>query len=276
MSSSPSFVRPIKVVLVTGASAGGIGHATALEFAKLGYKVAITGRDKQRLKETMRDLESAAAPFGAGPETNFLTLEVDLENTIQVDELIPQVIAKFGQLDILINNAGSVGKRKSLLDDDFYEDYLGIMQVNLLAPTRLAQLAAPHLLKAPHGGVIINVCSVADRLAFSSNASFCISKAGLSMLTKTLANTFEGKSVRVLTVSPGAIATNIVPGSATMGKLSTLAERSGTSKEVADVIVFLASDKASYMTGTCVDVDGGMCCIAGVLMPKACEEGCAL
>ena len=96
------------------------------------------------------------------------------------------------------------------------------------------------------------------------------------MLTKVLVTSFS-KYIRVMTVAPGPIVTNIAPGTHTLGagKYSTLVQRSGTSEEVANVILFLASDKASYMTGSTVDVDGGFCANTGLLLTSAIERGCA-
>lgn len=184
-----------RTVIVTGGSAGGIGHATAVEFAKLGCRVAITGRDQVRLDRSLADL-LRASPSQPASEDDYLTLKVDLEDEKQVDQVVEQVVDKFRRLDVLVNNAGFNGNaRGHLLDEAFYDLFKSVLQVNLHAPTRLAQLAALYLMEAPEGGVIVNVSLVADTIAFT-HVAYSVTKAGLSMLTKTLANNFKGKNVR--------------------------------------------------------------------------------
>lgn len=239
-----------KVVLVTGASAG-IGEATALEYAKQGYKVAFTGRNEERLK-TVFELLVAHSPSKS--RDNILAIKADFEKPAEVESVVEQTVVKFGRLDILVNNAGSPGKKRDLSHEDFFEDFQRIIQVNLMAATRVAQLATKHLIKTK--GVIINVSSIADRLALP-NISYSVSKAGLTMLTKTLANALEGTGVRVVTVSPGPILTNFAEGLESYAPMSSL-HRVGEAKEVAQTIVFLASDKASYIHGCTIDVDGGV------------------
>lgn len=242
-----------KVVLVTGASSG-IGEATAIEYAKLGYKVAITGRNEERLAKV---LEQLFANSPSRSQNDFLSIKADFDDATQVDPVVEQTISKFKRLDILVNNAGFIGKKHELKHPDFYDDFQSIIQVNLMAAVRISQLAHSHLVESR--GVVVNVSSIADRLALPA-ISYSISKAGLSMLTKTLANALDGTGVRFVTVSPGPVLTNIVDASElkALGQFSSL-HRTGTSQEVADLIVFLSSDKASYITGCTVDVDGGFC-----------------
>lgn len=239
-----------KVVLVTGASAG-IGEATALEYAKLGYKVAFTGRNEERLNKVLEQLVEVSPSKSAD---DFLAIKADFEIPAQVEPVVEKTVAKFGQLNILVNNAGFPGQKRDLSHEDFFEDFQRIIQVNLMAATRIAQLASKHLIKTK--GVIINVSSIADRLAMPT-ISYSVSKAGLTMLTKTLANAFDGTGVRAVTVAPGPIKTNFAEGIEAYGPLSSLS-RVGESKEVADTIVFLASEKASYIHGCTIDVDGGV------------------
>lgn len=242
-----------KVVLVTGGSSG-IGEACALKYAELGYRVAITGRNQDRLLKVVEKMvEVAPAKAAEQLKDDFLILKNDFEDPQQVDSVVKQTVEKFGKLDIVINNAGYPGKRLGLSDADFFEDFQKILQVNLIAATRIAQLASSHLIKTK--GVMINVSSVADRVA-APTISYSVSKAGLSMLTKTLANALEGTGVRVVTVSPGPIQTNFSDRTAMMAPMTSLG-RAGEAREVADTIVFLTSDKASYIHGCTIDVDGG-------------------
>lgn len=252
-----------KVVLVTGGSAG-IGEATAIAFAKLDYKVVLTGRNQERLDNVSRKLVSVSP---SKSKENFLALKADFVDPKQVDLVVPETVAKFGTIDILVNNAGFSGKRRGLESDGFFDDFKEILQVNLFAQVRISQLATPYLLKSK--GVIINVSSVADRLAMPT-ISYSVSKAGLSMLTKCLANAYDGRGVRVVTVSPGPILTNFAEGIDAFGPMTSLM-RAGESEEVANTIVFLASDKASYIHGCTVDVDGGLCSKFGGVFSKMTE-----
>lgn len=249
MSSNNAQLQPIKVILVTGASSG-IGEVTAIEYAKLGYKVAITGRNEERLAKV---LEQLVANSPSKLENDFLTIKADFEDPKQVDQVIDATISKFNQLDVLINNAGFRAQKLSLDHPDFFQDFQRILQVNLVAATRIAQLAVPHIKKTR--GVIINVSSIADRLG-SPSISYSVAKAGLSMLTKALANALDGTGVRVVTVSPGPVKTNFGPGLDLMAPLSHM-HRIAESQEVADTIIFLSSEKASFIHATTIDVDGG-------------------
>lgn len=244
-----------KVALVTGGSSG-IGRFIAVEFAKLGHKVAITGRDQKRLDESMELLVASSPVKPPAASDSFLALKVDFEQPAQVDKVVGDTVSKFGRLDIVINNAGYDGKGRQLSDEDFFEDFQKIIQVNLLAATRIAQLSVAHLEKTK--GVLINVSSIADRIPMQA-VSYAVSKAGMSMMGKSVANAVEGKGIRVLNVCPGPVQTNFAPN---MEKASVITsfERVASSQEVADLVVFLASDKASFIHGTSIDIDGGTLC----------------
>lgn len=239
----------VKVALITGGSSG-IGNAVAIEYAKLGYKVAITGKQSEDISEIVKQLE---AHLPDNCTDHILTIEADFEIPAQVEPIVEKVVEKFGRLDILVNNAGYTGNKSGLMDDKFFDDFQKILQVNLVAPTRIAQLAIKHLTKTR--GVIINVSSICDRIAVP-NISYSVSKAGITMLTKTLANALEGTGIRVVTVAPGPIRTNFSQEMDAYARMSSL-NRIGEAKEVANAISFLSSDKASYIHGCTVDVDGG-------------------
>lgn len=240
-----------KVAIVTGASSG-IGREVALEFSSQGYRVTIVGRNRERLNEVFDSMVKASSSKSAD---NFISIVADFADPKQVDQVVEKTIEKFSNIDILVNNAGSPGGRRSLQDPDFFEDFSSILQVNLITATRLSQLAVKHLVKTK--GVIINVSSVADTIATPS-ISYSVAKAGLTMLTKTLANALDGTGVRVVTVSPGPILTNFSQRTSAYGSLTSLL-RPGEAKEVANVVAFLCSDKASYIHGTTIEVDGGLC-----------------
>lgn len=249
-----------RVALVTGGSSG-IGEATAIEFAQAGFRVAITGRDGVRLNKVIENLKNST-PIKTDQDTLFLALEANFEELTQVEPLVDQVIAKFGQIDVLVNNAGYLGESRDLWHKEFFTDFQNIMQVNLMAVARLTQLAAPHLMKSQRG-VVINISSVLDRMAYP-NISYCISKAGLAMLTKTFANEFEGTNVRVVAVAPGPVSTRISPAIDTLACTTSLG-RMASSSEIAKVVTFLESEKASFVHGSTFDVDGGYLARVGLV-----------
>lgn len=236
-----------KVALITGASSG-IGEAAALEFAKLGYNVVITGRNDARLESVANKLTQECK------DSNVLSLKVEMSDEQQVDTVVAKTVDHFGRIDVLVNNAGTLGHETQIQEPDFYDDFKNIMQVNLFAPVRLSQLALPHLEKTK--GVIVNISSIADSFAIHT-VSYSVSKAGLSMLSRTLVNALEGNGVRVVTISPGPIATNIVPEMESAAAITAL-NRIGQPKEVADLIVFAATDKGSFIHGANLCIDGGM------------------
>lgn len=234
------------VALVTGSSSG-IGSAVAVDYSKLNYHVVITGRDEDRLREVAEECKQAS-PDKLEP----LIVQADFADLKQVDDVFNKTIEKFQRLDILVNNAGFMG-RAAITDDNFMEDYEKIMAVNLTSAVRLCQLAMPYLKKST--GSVVNVGSVLSKMAYPT-VSYSVSKAGLIMLTKTLANACDKTGVRVNSVLPGPILTRFGPNQAKFGCL-TLQDRAGTSQEVSDLIIFLTSNKASYINGAEVTIDGG-------------------
>ena len=249
-----------RVVLITGASSG-IGRASALEFAKLGDKVAITGLEQAQLDLLLEELYEASPDARPLMADQFLAIQANFENEDEVHQVVPKVVAKFNRLDVLVNNVSGLGPSSNLFDETFFEDFQRILQVNLMSAVRLSQMAAPQLCSrqaSDKAGVLINVSPVPDKLTFTG-VGYCVSTAGVSMLTKTLANSLEGKNVRVLSIAPEHIATtNSIANDPRLIKdtqgSTRLFDRAG---EVARLIVFLASDKASYMHGCTVDIDGG-------------------
>lgn len=237
-----------KVVLVTGSSSG-IGEAIAYEYAKLNYNVVLTGRNENRLGQVVAKC-TGLSPSKLVP----LAVKADFVDIAQVENVFNKTIEKFKRLDILVNNAGFAGKMKKLDDGaDFMADYHKIMSVNLTSALRLSQLALPYLKETK--GSIVNISSIASRLGLPS-VSYSVSKAGMSMLTKCLANAVGSSGVRVNTVSPGPVKTNLAPGLDQMGGW-TAVDRVGEPQEIADFVVFLTSGKANFIQGAELDIDGG-------------------
>ncbi|CAD0197526.1 unnamed protein product [Chrysodeixis includens] len=246
-----------KVVLITGASSG-IGADTAIEFAKLDAKLVVTGRNKDNLEKTAKECE-LQSPSKLTP----LSVVGDVDKEADIERLIKETIDHFGQLDVLVNNAGIMGMGS--IENTSLEQYDSIMNTNVRGPYYLTMLATPHLVKSK--GNIVNVSSIAGLRSFPGVLAYCTSKAAMDQFTRCVALELAGKGVRVNAVNPGVIATNIrlrvgVSEADYAAYLEKCKEthalgRTGTTLEVANTIIFLASDAASNITGISIPVDGG-------------------
>ncbi|XP_011200676.2 3-oxoacyl-[acyl-carrier-protein] reductase FabG [Bactrocera dorsalis] len=243
-----------KVVIVTGASSG-IGAATAEAFAKEGSKVVLVGRNIANLKAT----EVACKAANSKVELLLITADV----TVDAERIVNSTIEKFGQLDVLVNNAG-VGERASILDIEV-EQFDRLMNINLRSVFLLTKFATPHLVKTQ--GNIVNVSSVAGMRSLAGSAVYCTSKAAVDQFTRCIALDLAPMNVRVNAVNPGVIITDIHRRSGLSeaeyanflehSKSTHALGRVGYAKEVADAIIFLASDSASFITGATLPIDGG-------------------
>lgn len=239
-----------KVILITGASSG-IGAGTAEHLSKLGASLALVGRNVNNLSEVIKKCG----------ETPILPIVADVNTDAK--KIIDQTIAHYGRLDVLVNNAG-VGA-KSSIESTSMEPYDYIMTTNLRSVYELTTYAVPHLIATK--GNIVNVSSTAGLRAFPVILTYCMSKAALDQFTKCVSLELAPKGVRVNSVNPAVIRTNFHKN---MGfdeeeynlylencKKSHALGRVGEVFEVAEAIAFLASDKASFITGTLLPVDGG-------------------
>ncbi len=242
-----------KVALVTGAGSG-IGHAIAERFAHEGAAVAIDylghGADAQALA---RELS------GAGLQA--VALAADVTDAAAVEALVAQIVERFGRLDVLVNNAG-IEKSQPLLEID-EASWDRTLAVDLKAPFLCMQAAARRM-KGSGGGSIVNISSIHEDFPFPSFAPYAAAKGGLRMLMRNAALELAPLEIRVNNVAPGAIATPINAATlADPAKVQRLREivplqRMGTPEEVAEVVLFLASERSSYVTGSTYFVDGGM------------------
>ncbi|CAF4892691.1 unnamed protein product [Pieris macdunnoughi] len=241
-----------KVVLITGASSG-IGAATAIEFAKNGANVAIVGRNVEKLNKAAENCSKYSKP---------LVIKADVGDDEECKKIVASVIKKFGKLDVLVNNAG-ITRNATILERNFLEMYDQTMKVNVRAHLNVTSLAAPYLVKTK--GNIINISSVAASLAprMKGITPYCVSKAALNHFTRCAAVELAGEGVRVNTVSPGPVKTDILDNAGiTDMKIDNYADsmplkRVSQSVEIADMILFLASDKAVGVTGSEFFVDNG-------------------
>ena len=246
-ASSISFGLQGRVVIVTGA-AQGIGEACARRFAQEGAHVVMADVADERGR-------ALADALGAR------YVHCDVGDKAQVDALVAQALQAHGRIDVLVNNAG-IFKAADFLDVT-EEDFDAVLRVNLKGSFLVAQAVAREMAKAGRGS-IVNMSSVNSVLAIPNIASYNVSKGGINQLTRAMALALADKGVRVNAVGPGTIATELAAQAVLTSEeaknkimMRTPLKRLGTPAEVADVVAFLASDAASYMTGEIVMVDGG-------------------
>jgi len=247
-----------KVALVTGA-ARGIGLATARRFLADGWRVALLDIDSETLDRTR------AALAGSGA---VIAIHCDVSDPAAVDRAMASVKRQFGRLDALVNNAG-VAVFKPILDLT-YEEWSRVLAVNLSGPFLCVQAAAP-LMRDTGGGAIVNITSISGLRASTLRTAYGTSKAGLAHLTQQQAVELASMGIRVNAVAPGPVDTAMAKAVHTPDIRAAYHDaiplnRYGLEEELAEVIFFLCSDRASYVTGQTIAVDGGFDA-AGVGLP---------
>ncbi|MBX9922632.1 MAG: SDR family oxidoreductase [Rhabdochlamydiaceae bacterium] len=243
-----------KVAIVTGGNSG-IGAAIVLGLAKQGARVVI---DYVSHPESVDALEKQIAALG----DQAFGVKADVSQIPDLQRLVDTTVQKFGRLDIFVNNAG-IETRTSILDttEDQYEK---VLKVNLKSAFFATQIAAKQMIKQKNGGRIINISSVHEDWPMPGNVAYCVSKGGMRMLTRTAALELAKYGILIVNVGPGAVATPInvstMKDPVLMKKLDEAIPlgRMANPEEIASVVAFLASDQASYVTGTTVFVDGAM------------------
>jgi glucose 1-dehydrogenase len=251
-----------RVALVTGSSKG-IGKAIAIEFAKEGYKVVLNARDEKELSEAVNDVKKT---IGANEERiTYLAGDISQENICS--SLVEHTIKTFGRIDVLVNNAGIGGAQKSVheLTSDEWDYVIDVNLKGAFLCTREAIKRMTHDDKSTTKTYsIINISSVHESIPQPQSAPYSASKGGMEMLTKTVALEVADKGIRVNGIAPGAIATDMNKDILEDEQKKKEEEkripmhRIGRPEEIAKVALFLASNAASYMTGTTVYVDGGL------------------
>jgi len=245
-----------KVVLVTGSS-NGMGLQMSIRFAKLGAKVVIQGRDPRKMEEAAKQC-TGASPFGYKP----LQVKADMTNDSELINLVNKIIATYGKLDVLVNNAGVIAL--SPIDDpELMTKFDNQMSINVRAPVFLASLCTPHLVKTK--GNIVNISSGIGMRAFPGAIGYSVSKWAVMMITEGLALELGPKGVRVNTINPGFIENQQWHDKAGYGpevgiafKKGNPLGRNGTIPDIVNMVIFLASDAASYVNGVAIPVDGGI------------------
>lgn len=243
-----------QTAIVTGATSG-IGRATALRLAKENARVAAVGRNAAALAELKNEIEEAGGKI--------LTIQADVTDQSEVQKIISETVSHFERINILVNAAGVIlnGSLETTAPNEFDQ----VMNVNLRSVFLLMQAAAPELEKTR--GNIVNVSSVTGLRAFPGVLAYCVSKAALDQLTRCSALELAAKQVRVNAVNPGVVVTDLHKrGGMSADKYAEFIKRSATTHplgrvghadEIADLIVYLASEKAAWITGATYSIDGG-------------------
>jgi NAD(P)-dependent dehydrogenase (short-subunit alcohol dehydrogenase family) len=240
-----------KTALVTGAG-GGIGRQIARRFSEEGARVVVAGRRLETVQETADMLPGASA------------LSMDVSSAVSVAAGIEKTIARLGGLDVVVNNAGvaPVGSIAELGEDEWDE----VMDVNLKSVFLVSKAAWPHLVERG-GGALLSTSSICGQVAFQSHVRYCVSKAGVEMLSRCLALDGAPHGIRANCVLPGFTRTPMLegfladqadPAAANAGITGKVpAGRLGSPRDIAEAFVYLASDEATWVTGTTLVVDGG-------------------
>ncbi|SDD11603.1 SDR family NAD(P)-dependent oxidoreductase [Niabella drilacis] len=247
------------VVLITGA-AGGVGRAVVEKFAGRGFAIAMTDIDAGRLEETAM----LAASFTGG----YISLAGDLQDTGFLEKLVDTCMARWGRIDVLVNNA--VWRSVETLNTISIEDWEKTLRINLTAPAFLSRITAARLMEQGLACVIINISSVMSELAGGYAPAYTVCKGALESLTYELAVLYGPRGFRVIAVRPGNVDTslgkdyqseaqqNISAHMTSEINERTPLNRSADPGEIADAIFWLSSPEASFVTGTCITVDGGL------------------
>jgi NAD(P)-dependent dehydrogenase (short-subunit alcohol dehydrogenase family) len=243
-----------KVALVTGATSG-IGHACAIEFAKSGAKVACVGRKEEALHHVVEQIRALG--------TEALAVRADVASADEAERVVNETVDTFGGVDVLVNAAGHISS--GTVENTSLPAWDDMMNVNVRAAFQLMQKALPSLIE--RRGNIVNVSSVTGLRAFPGVLAYCVSKAALDQLTRCASLELAAKGVRVNAVNPGVVVTDIHKrGGMSEEAYATFLEhskqthplgRTGRPEEIAALVLFLASDEASWVTGATYSIDGG-------------------
>jgi 3-oxoacyl-[acyl-carrier protein] reductase len=240
-----------QVAIVTGGTAG-IGRRIALKFAEQGAKIAIFGTNIERGELVVEEIRLA----GHGQA---LFYQVDIAQTLEVEEVVKRVLAEHGKVDILINNAGiTIDKLLMKMDE---ADWDNVMDINVKSCYNTCRALVRSMIKA-HRGKIINMSSVIGLTGNAGQVNYSASKAAIIGFTKALAKELAPRNICANCIAPGFIETRMTDVMSSQQKESTLANiplgRMGTTTDISNAALFLASSLSDYITGQVLTVDGGM------------------
>lgn len=244
-----------KVAIVTGARRG-MGRTHALALAKSGVKVVVSDISQEDCEKVIKEIENARGEA--------LAVKCDVSKKAEVEQMLKKTIEKFGRVDILVNNAG-IAQFVPFLEMT-EEEWDRTLDINLKGYFLCSQAVAKEMVKQKSGGVIINIASVAmgqQGIGFSNIAHYCASKGGIVGMTEALAVELAPYNIRVNAIAPGMIDTPMIEQvkldpkmlEGLMGRVPL--GRVGKPEEVSNLVLFLASEASSYMTGSTVVIDGG-------------------
>ena len=245
-----------KIAIVTGGS-DGLGRATALRLASEGCKVAICGRREDHL-------EAAAAAIAAATSAEILACRADVSSAADIDVLVGATVERFGGVDILVNNAGtSAAASLEALDDEAWQQDIDL---KLMAAVRLCRRMVP-VMRERGGGSIVNATIVGGKAPAARSLPTSVTRAAGINLTKSLANEYAGANIRVNTVCIGLLKSaqwerraGNRPAEDLYAEMAARVplRRIGEAEEYADLVAFLVSARTAYITGTAINLDGGM------------------
>lgn len=243
-----------KVAIITGASSG-IGWATALKFVDEGARVALVARNKAKLQELATQIQERGG--------DSLVVTADVCNDNDIENAIAQIVKQWGQIDVLINAAGLIGTGS--IETTTRDEWDYMMNINARAPFYLMQCAMPYLIKTQ--GNVVNVSSVTGVRSFPNVLAYCVSKSAVDQLTRCSALEVADKGVRVNAINPGVVVTNLHKQAGMdeeayanfleHSKTTHPLGRVGKPEDAAELIYFLASPRASWITGVTYELDGG-------------------
>jgi len=241
-----------KVALVTGSSRG-IGRACALKLAEAGARVVVNYQHHAEVAEAV------CAEIASRWQRETLCIQADVTDLEQVQQMFSQVLEQWGRLDILVNNAGI--HRDNLLLRMKSEDWDDVIATNLKGLFHCTKLAARQMLKQKSGR-IVNIASIVGQIGNEGQTNYATSKAGIMGFTKSIALELAPRQIAVNAVAPGYIDSEMTENLSDSKRTETLKKipygRFGDCAEVAEVVLFLSSERCQYLTGQTLNVDGGM------------------
>lgn len=242
-----------KVTIITGASKG-LGKALAKRFAHEGSSVVLAGRSYDLMKDVCREIHAL--------DCEAYPVRMDVMDPKSIDSVIKETAERYGKIDVLINNAGIPMVSPS--EELSYENWKKTIDTNLTRVFLCSQAVAKQMIDLKNAGCIINISSTFGKSPVPQRAAYCSSKAAVDMLTKVLAAEWADKKIRVNAIAPGYLNTEFIQQLEQQGKLDIESlkrripqRRIGHPDEITGLAVYMASDEASYMTGSVVYIDGG-------------------
>ncbi|AMB94187.1 SDR family NAD(P)-dependent oxidoreductase [Aerococcus sanguinicola] len=236
-----------KVVLISGA-ASGMGKGEALAFAEAGAKVVIADLDKEKADQVVAEIQENKGTA--------LAVETDITSTEAIAKLYQQVKESFGTVDVLVNNAGVFDQYQPLLDMD-KDNWNFYLQINLTSVYEMTRTFLPDMIEKG-GGKVINVASIAGLVAGKGGAAYTAAKHGVIGLTKHTASEYAAKGIQCNAIAPGTIETPLIAEVKDQIPTDNIpADRFGQVEEVANLVLFLASDKSNFINGVTLPIDGG-------------------